>query len=106
MTQGTSQTNPIRAIALLSGGLDSMLAAKLILDQGIEVIGISFESPFFNADRARTAAKQLAIPLITWDITDELIKVLKNPKHGFGMFFNTCIDCHALMVKKALELLR
>jgi len=42
-----------------------MLAAKLILDQGIEVIGISFESPFFNADRARTAAKQLGIPLIT-----------------------------------------
>jgi len=83
-----------------------MLAAKLILDQGIEVIGISFESPFFNADRARTAAKQLAIPLITWDITDELIKVLKNPKHGFGRFFNPCIDCHALMVKKALELLR
>jgi len=48
MTQGTSQTNPIRAIALLSGGLDSMLAAKLILDQGIEVIGISFESPFLT----------------------------------------------------------
>jgi len=47
MTQETSQTNPIRAIALLSGGLDSMLATKLILDQGIEVIGISFESPFF-----------------------------------------------------------
>jgi len=88
MTQETSQTNPIRAIALLSGGLDSMLAAKLILDQGIEVIGISFESPFFSADRARTAAKQLGIPLITWDITDELIKVLKNPKHGFGRFFN------------------
>lgn len=105
MTQETSQTNPIRAIALLSGGLDSMLAAKLILDQGIEVIGISFESPFFSADRARTAAKQLGIPLITWDITDELIKVLKNPKHGFGRFFNPCIDCHALMVKKALELL-
>jgi len=63
-----------------------MLAAKLILDQGIEVIGISFESPFFNADRARTAAKQLGIPLITWDITDELIKILKNPKHGLVGF--------------------
>ena len=68
-----------------------MLAAKLILDQGIEVIGISFESPFFSANRARTAAKQLGIPLITWDITDELIRVLKNPKHGFGRFFNPCI---------------
>jgi len=82
-----------------------MLAAKLVLEQGIEVIGISFESPFFNADRARKAAIQLGIPLITWDITDELIQVLKNPKHGYGRFFNPCIDCHALMVKKALELL-
>ena len=82
-----------------------MLAAKLVLEQGIEVIGISFESPFFNADRARKAAMQLGIPLITWDITDELTEVLKNPKHGYGRFFNPCIDCHALMVKKALELL-
>ena len=42
----------MKALALISGGLDSMLAAKLILDQGIEVIGISFESPFFSAKRA------------------------------------------------------
>ncbi len=105
MTQETSPTNPVRAIALLSGGLDSMLAAKLVLERGIEVIGISFESPFFNADRARKAAIQLGIPLITWDITDELNQVQKNPKHGYGRFFNPCIDCHALMVKKALELL-
>jgi len=105
MMQETSKMKAVRAIALLSGGLDSMLAAKLVLEQGIEVIGISFESPFFNADRARKAAIQLGIPLITWDITDELIQVLKNPKHGYGRFFNPCIDCHALMVKKALELL-
>ncbi|WP_018962554.1 tRNA 4-thiouridine(8) synthase ThiI [Coprothermobacter platensis] len=104
MTKEKAKNN-VRALALLSGGLDSMLAAKLILNQDIEVIGISFESPFFNAERARKAAKQLNIPLITWDITDDLIDVLKSPKHGFGRYFNPCIDCHALMVRKAMELL-
>ena len=91
----------IISIGLLSGGLDSILAAKVIKDQGVEVIGIAFESPFFNAENAIKAAKELGIKLIVKDIFPEHLEVIKNPKHGFGQNMNPCIDCHALMIREA-----
>jgi tRNA U34 2-thiouridine synthase MnmA/TrmU len=95
----------LRALALLSGGLDSSLAAKLVADQGIEVIGVSFESPFFNADGARAAAAELGIELQVVDLSDDVLRLLAAPKYGFGRHMNPCIDCHALMVRRALGLL-
>lgn len=95
----------MKALALLSGGLDSMLAVKIIQDQGIEVIGVAFTSPFFGPEKARRAAEQLGIPLQVVDITDDLIPVLLNPKYGYGRHLNPCIDCHALMLRKAGELM-
>lgn len=94
----------MKAIALLSGGLDSILAVKLIQEQGIEVIGAVFTAPFFGSDRAFKAAEQLSIPLQIIDFTDDFIPVLLNPKYGYGRNMNPCIDCHALMLKKAGEL--
>lgn len=91
----------MKALALLSGGLDSMLAVKVVQQQGIEVVGIVFKSPFFGVENARKAAKALKIELIEADISSEIIEVLKAPAHGYGKYLNPCIDCHALMVKKA-----
>jgi len=95
--------NKIKAIALFSGGLDSILAVKLIQEQGIEVKGVNFKTPFFGLDEAFVIAKDLDIDLEIIDITEELLKILKKPKYGFGKNMNPCIDCHALMFKKAGE---
>ncbi|MDI6776482.1 MAG: tRNA 4-thiouridine(8) synthase ThiI [Syntrophales bacterium] len=91
----------IKAIALLSGGLDSILAAKLILEQGIEVEGVTFETPFFGARKARTAAQNIGLPLFIIDITEEYLEMLKAPRYGYGKNMNPCIDCHILMLKIA-----
>lgn len=91
----------IKAVALFSGGLDSILAVKLIQGQGIEVKGVNFKTPFFGLDKTFLVAKSLDMDLEIIDITQELLKILRNPKHGFGKNMNPCIDCHALMFKKA-----
>jgi len=93
----------IKAVALFSGGLDSILAVKLIQEQGIEVKGVNFKTPFFGLDKTFLAAKSLDMDLEIIDITQELLEILKNPKHGFGKNMNPCIDCHTLMFKKAGE---
>lgn len=95
-----------RALALLSGGLDSTLAIWLILKQGIEVIGVNFTTPFFTPKKAIESAKFLNIPLEIVDITDEYLNILKNPKYGYGKNLNPCIDCHAFMIRKTLELMK
>lgn len=94
-----------RAIVLLSGGLDSLLAVKVLQEQGIEVVGLTFESPFFGSGNARRGAEQLGIELIVKDISEEELELIKNPPHGFGKQMNPCIDCHALMFRKAGEML-
>jgi tRNA-specific 2-thiouridylase len=87
-----------KALAMVSGGLDSTLAAKLMMEQGIEVIGICFESHFFNADNARRMAEQIHMPLKVVDFSKEHFDLVKNPKHGYGKNMNPCIDCHAMMM--------
>jgi tRNA U34 2-thiouridine synthase MnmA/TrmU len=93
----------VKALSLISGGLDSILAARLILDQGIEVLGVSFESPFFGAAGARRATDEIGIDLIVIDIGQDILDVIAAPKHGFGKHMNPCIDCHSLMVRRAGE---
>lgn len=90
-----------KALALISGGLDSTLAAKVILDQGIEVVGICFASAFFGSRNAEKMAAQINMPLIVVDFTEEHLKMTKNPKHGYGKNMNPCIDCHAMMLRYA-----
>lgn len=93
----------VRALVLLSGGLDSILAARLLLEQGVEVTGVSFESSFFDAQKAHASAVELGIELVVIDISEDVLEILKAPKHGFGKNMNPCIDCHALMVRRASE---
>ncbi|MDD5557152.1 MAG: asparagine synthase-related protein [bacterium] len=95
-----------RALGLLSGGLDSILAVCVLREQGIETTAISFESPFFGAGNARRAAARLGIPLLVRDITAEHLEMMKAPRYGFGANMNPCIDCHILMVRIAGGIMR
>jgi len=94
-----------RALAMISGGLDSILAAKLIKDQGIEVIGICFKSHFFGPENAIRMTKQIDIPLEVVDFSEAHFHMVKAPKHGHGKNMNPCIDCHAMMMNYAGKML-
>ncbi|HOQ10023.1 MAG TPA: tRNA 4-thiouridine(8) synthase ThiI [Syntrophomonadaceae bacterium] len=97
----------MKAISLFSGGLDSQLSVRIIQDQGIDVVAVHFESPFFGGtDRIKRAARRLGIELLVRPVGDEYIeKVLKNPVYGYGKNLNPCIDCHAFMFRKAGDLM-
>ena len=108
-----------KAVALVSGGLDSMLAAKVIQEQGVHVEGINFYTGFCveghthairrkdqgkeKRNNALWVAEQLGMKLHIVDIVDEYKEVLLNPKHGYGANMNPCLDCKIFMVHKALE---
>jgi tRNA-uridine 2-sulfurtransferase len=91
----------MKTLALFSGGLDSILAVKLIEEQGIDIGGICFESPFFSAQRARQSARSIGLALAVVDITEPLLEIVLSPRHGYGKGLNPCIDCHILMFRTA-----
>ena len=95
-----------RGLSLISGGLDSQLAVRVLERAGAEVEGVSFETPFFKADAARKAAAALGVKLHVVDFTDDEVSLVENPPHGFGGAMNPCIDCHATMIRRAGELMR
>ncbi|MEK7325722.1 MAG: tRNA 4-thiouridine(8) synthase ThiI, partial [Chloroflexota bacterium] len=95
----------VKALVLMSGGLDSMLTARLLLEQGIEVTGLVFVSHFFGAKKARRAAEQIGVQLKEIDFKKEHLAMVKNPKYGYGKNMNPCIDCHALMLKYAKKIM-
>ena len=102
----------MKAIALISGGLDSILAAKVMKQQGIEVIGVHFKIPFALRDKSdkRDFALKLCriagVELKTVVLGEEFLEIVSHPKHGRGANMNTCIDCKILMLKKAKEMMQ
>jgi tRNA-uridine 2-sulfurtransferase len=86
-----------RALGLLSGGLDSALAARLLLDQGIEVVGLHLESPTACRADARGVARELGIPLEVRAKGEEYLRLLRHPRWGYGRNMNPCIDCRVFM---------
>ena len=108
-----------KAVSLISGGLDSMLATRAIMDQGVHVEGINFFTGFCveghthairNRDRQKPkrnnalwVAEQLGIKLHIVDVIEEYKDVLLNPRHGYGQNMNPCLDCKGFMVSKAYE---
>ena len=116
----TSAANqPRKAVSLISGGLDSLLATKVIMEQGIHVEGINFFTGFCveghthairKKDKSRPkrnnalwVAEQLGIKLHIIDVIEPYKDVLLNPKHGYGANMNPCLDCKSFMVGKAYE---
>ncbi len=95
----------VKALALLSGGLDSTLAVKLVLDQGIDVEAINFVTPFCLCGKggcgAAEAAKRFNIPLRVMSVGEDYLKIIRKPKFGYGKNLNPCIDCRIFMLKKA-----
>lgn len=90
-----------KALLLYSGGLDSILAAKILEAQGIEVTALAFASYFFDCGQATRSAKENKIRLITKDFSSEHFKIIKNPRFGRGAGMNPCVDCHLLMLRLA-----
>jgi hypothetical protein len=100
-----------KAISLLSGGLDSTLSTKLIMDQGVDVVALHFTSPF-NSKRekerglqAERTAGELGVRLICLDKGPEFIDVIQTPKHGYGKNMNPCIDCRIFMLRKTRSIM-
>jgi tRNA-uridine 2-sulfurtransferase len=98
----------MKAIALLSGGLDSTLAAKVLLEQGIELEALNFLTVFCTCTNkgetclaSQKAVDALGIPLKVFNVSEEYLEVVKRPKHGYGSNMNPCIDCRIFMLKKA-----
>jgi tRNA U34 2-thiouridine synthase MnmA/TrmU len=87
----------IRAVGLLSGGLDSSLAAKLLIDQGIEVIGLHLQSPTACRSDVTEVARELGIRLVTRPKGEEYLRLLRHPRFGYGRHMNPCVDCRIFM---------
>lgn len=99
-------------MVLYSGGLDSILACRVLQEQGIRVTAVKFVTPFFGDEAADDPQRYIGrvqdkygIRLVVKDITDEYLPMLRNPEHGYGKNFNPCIDCKILMIHKTLELM-
>ena len=94
-----------RGLSLMSGGLDSQLAIKVLERAGAKVEAVCFSSPFFPHDAAAKVAEKLGVKLHIVDFTADEVALVKNPPHGFGGAMNPCIDCHATMIRRAGELM-
>ena len=99
-----------KAVGLLSGGLDSILAVSLVKRQGIRVIALHFVTPF-SASPEEECAKmgalvgKLEVELRVEEMKEEYLEMLENPVHGYGRNVNPCIDCHALMLRRARQVM-
>ena len=100
-----SENRTARALGLCSGGLDSILSALLLRKQGVDVQWVSFETPFFSAQKARTAAAATGVPLTVRKITPIYMEMMNSPSARFGKHMNPCMDCHALMFRLAGQIM-
>ncbi|HIE33045.1 MAG TPA: thiamine biosynthesis protein, partial [Thermodesulfobacteriaceae bacterium] len=101
-----------RVLLLFSGGLDSILAGKVLQAQGLEVLAVRFITPFFHwqwRDREEEfdwmLREKYGFRGLIRDISEEYLELMKDPPHGFGSAANPCIDCKILMLRKAREML-
>lgn len=104
-----------RAISLLSGGLDSVLATRLMVEQGVEVTALHFTSPFCNCTHGKNkgcgiqalrSANELGVKVVVKTKGIEYLKILQSPRHGYGKNMNPCIDCRIFILKEAARFMR
>ena len=99
----------VKAVALLSGGLDSTLAMRMMQEQGVEVHPLNIHHGFCNCNAggkmdckdANKVSKKTGAPLKIMNVAQDYLEVVKHPKHGYGAHMNPCIDCRIFMLKKA-----
>ena len=103
----------VKAVALFSGGLDSILAVRVMQEQGVEMEGLHFTSIFCRpapdsttCNKAGESAKLLGLPLTVYDSSQDLLELVRNPGHGYGKHLNPCIDCRINMFRKAAAHMR
>lgn len=97
--------SPYSAIALFSGGLDSLITVKWMQKSGYKVYPVYFLTPYMPVDRALDSATNNGIDIIVRDISKEHLEMMQDPAVTFGKHMNPCVDCHALMFKIAGEML-
>lgn len=101
-----------RAIALFSGGLDSILACRVVASQGIEVMAVKFVTPFFDYDLLHRQSYSLeikekyGIEVMVCDVSAPYLALLRAPAHGYGKHFNPCLDCKIFMMTRAREMMQ
>ena len=90
-------------IVLFSGGLDSILAAKLLEDQGLKVRCLHCVSPFFGDEAALPRWRRLHnLDIASLDVSEDFAALLRRrPVHGFGKVMNPCVDCKILLLRHA-----
>lgn len=100
------------ALALFSGGLDSILACRVVAGQGITVQAVKFVTPFFGYDLlaneqeyARKVKESYGIDVVLRNVSESYFAMLRNPPHGYGKNFNPCIDCKILLLREAKRLM-
>jgi len=102
----------MKAIALISGGLDSILAARLIKEQSVDVIGLHFAIPFCLASKKKSSssprelAQDMGIEFRQVKLEEDFLSIVQRPRYGYGSNINPCIDCKILMLRKAKELMK
>jgi tRNA U34 2-thiouridine synthase MnmA/TrmU len=95
-----------KCLLLFSGGLDSILAAKILKNQGIDVLGLIFKSYFFNEKQALESAELIGLKVRVVDFSSNHLEIVKSPIFGYGKNMNPCVDCHLLMFKKAGQIMK
>lgn len=114
MMKDTARRDTIRAVSMLSGGLDSILATRVMLEQGIDVTAVHVRTGLTYARRNRLAgrdttapsrphraARMLGLELVTIDAFDSYIPVILEPRHGYGSAMNPCVDCRVFLLQQA-----
>jgi tRNA U34 2-thiouridine synthase MnmA/TrmU len=101
----SSEKKVARALGLCSGGLDSILSALVLREQGIDVHWVSFETPFFSSEKAKKASEKTGIPLMVHKITPVYMDMMRSPSVKYGKNMNPCMDCHTLMFRLAGEIM-
>ncbi|VAX34930.1 Possible RNA methyltransferase aq_898 [hydrothermal vent metagenome] len=102
------QQKPIKAVGLISGGLDSTLACKVIKDLGVDVYGVYFAMPWgcCNKTKALEAAEHIGIKFISMQLDERYLEIIRNPKHGHGSALNPCVDCRIHMFSRAAQYMK
>lgn len=108
MINTSNEQRVVKAVGLISGGLDSTIAAKVVKDLGVDVYGVFFAMPWGCCDKTHAieAAQSIGIKFITFQLDERYLEVVRSPKYGRGVAMNPCIDCRIHMFSRAAQYMK